>query len=52
MWKYFSDDRFLDRQCVKRKGLPIKTSHINSEKHDSESDDSFDISPENKQSNN
>ena len=37
---------------MKRKGLPIKTNHINSEKHDSEFDDSFDISSENKQSNN
>ena len=33
-------------------GLPIKTNHINSAKHDSDSDDSFDISSENHQSNN
>ena len=32
---------------MKRKGLPIKTNYINSEKHDNESDHSFDISSEN-----
>ena len=39
-------------ECVKRKGLTIKTNHINSAKYDSDSDDSFDISSENQQSNN
>ena len=39
-------------QCVKRKSLPIKTNRINSAKNDSDSDDSFDISSENQQSNN
>ena len=52
MWKYFSVEQLLDRQCVKRKSLPIKTNHINSAKHDSDSDDSFDIFSENQQSNN
>ena len=52
MGKYFSDERNLDRQCVKRKSLPIKTNRINSAKNDSDSDDSFDISSENQQSNN
>ena len=37
---------------MKRKGLTAKTNHINSAKHDSDSDDSFDIFSENKQSNN
>ena len=45
MAKYFSDERLLDRQCVKRKGLPIKANHKNSTKHDSDSDDSFDRGP-------
>ena len=45
--KYFSDELFLDRQCVKRKGLTAKANHINSAKHDSDSDDSFDIFSEN-----
>ena len=36
---------------VKRKGLTTKTNHINSAKHDSDSDDSFDIFSENQQSN-
>ena len=49
--KYFSNERFLNRQCVKRKGLPTKTNHINSAKHNNDSDDSFDISSENQQSN-
>ena len=40
MGKYFSDERNLDRQCVKRKSLPIKTNRINSAKNDSDSDDS------------
>ena len=48
--KYFSDERFLDSQCVKNKGPPIKTNHENSAKHDSDSDGSFDISSENQQS--
>ena len=52
MWKYFSVEQLLDRQCVKRKSLPIKTNHINSAKHDSDSDDSFAISSEIQQSNN
>ena len=42
----------MDRQCVKRKGILIKTNHINSAKHDSDSDDNFDISAENQQSKN
>ena len=37
---------------MKTKGLPIKANHINSAKHDSDSEDSFDISSENQQSNN
>ena len=42
----------LDRQCVKRKGLAIKTNHINSENENSDSVDSFDISSNNQQSQN
>ena len=49
MGKYFSDEQFLERHCVKRKGLPYKTNLINSAKHDSDSDNSFDISFENQQ---
>ena len=52
MGNYISDERFLDRECVKRKSLPIKTNHINSVKYDSDSGDSFYISSENQQSNN
>ena len=37
---------------MKRKGLTTKTNHINSAKHDSDSDDSFDIISENQQLNN
>ena len=37
---------------MKRKGPPIKPNHVNSAKHDSDSDGSFDISSENQQSNN
>ena len=36
---------------MKRKGLPIKTNHINSAKHDSYSDYTFDISSKNQQPN-
>ena len=36
---------------MKRKGLTAKANHINSAKHDSDSDDSFDIFSENQQSN-
>ena len=39
MGNYISDERFLDRECVKRSGLPIKTNHINSVKYDSDSGD-------------
>ena len=37
---------------MKRKGLTTKTNCINSAKHDSDSDDSFDFFSENQQSNN
>ena len=39
MGNYISDERFLDRECVKRTGLPIKANHINSVKYDSDSGD-------------
>ena len=41
----------MGREYVKRKGLPIKTNHINSAKHDSDSNDIYDIPSENQQSN-
>ena len=41
----------MGREYVKRKGLPIKANHINSAKHDSDSNDIYDIPSENQQSN-
>ena len=52
LWKNIFQMRDFWRDSVKRKGLTTKTNRINSAKHDSDSDDSFDIFSENQQSNN
>ena len=52
LWKNIFQMSDFWRDSVKRKGLTTKTNRINSAKHDSDSDDSFDIFSENQQSNN
>ena len=52
LWKNIFQMSDFWRDSVKRKGLTTKTNRINSAKHDSDSDDSFDIFSENQQLNN